>query len=176
MALGKKDNLPHIAVAIFPAKRDNIPDITKKIEQISKKCSPMALSIDTIAKHRTRAGEIVSTFHIPRPEILQLFHKTVMKSMKPYQAQPVGPETFAGRVPTSSTECLYWFSKTSTHKRYSPNIGLGFGDLPELIPGINLPVRFEAKKTAICHLGGHCTCQKILAQFDLGSGTAANDR
>lgn len=40
--------------------------------------------------------------------------------------------------------------------------------LPEIITGIDFPVRFEAAKAALCHLGSHCTCRKVLATFDLG--------
>ena len=168
--LGKEDCLPHISVAIFPARRDDIPGITAEIDRISRSCSPMTLVIDAIAKRRARAGEIVSSFHIPRPEVLQLFHKTVMRSMKPYTVPPTGPGMFVGDVSAPSIDCLYRFPKTSTYERYSPHITLGSGDLPELIPGIDLPVRFEAKEAAICHLGGHCTCRRVLARFSLGAG------
>ena len=47
----------------------------------------------------------------------------------------------------------------------SPHITPGFGDLPEPIP-IDLPVRSEATRVAICHLGNHCTCRRVIAQFD----------
>jgi hypothetical protein len=168
--LDRDDCPPHIPVAIFPARREDIPEITMKVDQIARRCSPMALTIDTIAKHRVRGGETISVFHIPRPAILQLFHKTVMKSIKPYVASPAGPGMFVGAVNPNSLDCLFRFPKNSAYERYSPQITLGFGDLPELIPGIDFPIRFEATKAAICHLGGHCTCRRILAGFDLGTG------
>lgn len=170
--LGKEYCLPHIPVAIFSAKRDDIPDIIAKIDRIARRCSPMILTIDTVAKYRTKAGETISAFHIPRPEVLQLFHKKVMKGMKPYVASPAGPGMFADEASATSIDCLLRFPKTSAYEHYSPHIALGFGDLPELIPGIDLPVRFEARRAAICHLGGHCTCRRVLARFDLGAGAA----
>jgi len=174
--LGEEDSLPHISVAMFPVRREDIPEITAKVDRIARRCSPMALTIDTIAKHRVRTGETVSVFHIPRPEILQLFHKTVMNAITPYTAPPAGPGMFAGEASASSLDCLLRFPKTSAYERYSPHITLGFGDLPELIPGIDFPVRFEATKAAICRLGNHCTCRGVLARFNLGAGAGTGRR
>ncbi|MDN7012597.1 2'-5' RNA ligase family protein [Methanoculleus sp. FWC-SCC3] len=178
--LDREGCLPHISVAMFPAKRRDITDIAAKIEQITRRCSPMSLTIDAVAKHRKNAGETVSTFHILKAEILQLFHKTVMNEVKPYQAPPAGPSMFSGEASAPSVDCLLRFPKTSAYERYSPHITLGFGDLPEIIPGIDFPVRFEVTKAALCHLGSHCTCHRVLATFDLGlrahggrGGTAA---
>ncbi len=162
--------LPHISVAMFPARRGDIPEITAKVDRIARQCSPMTMTIDAVAKHRSSTGGTVSTFHILRAEILQLFHKTVMNALKPYQAPPAGPPMFAGEAPASSVDCLLRFPKTSVYERYSPHITLGFGDLPELIPGIDFPVRFEATRAAVCHLGSHCTCRRLLAEFGLGTG------
>lgn len=167
--LEKDISLPHISVAIFPARREDIPEIARRIDRITRRCSPMALTIDAIAKRRVGTETMVSVFHIPRPDVLQLFHKAVMNAMMPYMSSPTGPEIFAGEASQASLDCLLQFPKSSAYARYSPHITLGSGDLPELVPGIDLPVRFEATRVAICHLGNHCTCQKILAQFDLGA-------
>ncbi|ABN58119.1 MULTISPECIES: 2'-5' RNA ligase family protein [Methanoculleus] len=165
--LDRENCLPHISVAMFPARSGDIPEIAAKVERIARQCSPMVLTIDSVAKHKN-AGEIVSTFHILRTEILQLFHKSVMNALKPYLAPAAGPEMFAGEASAPSVDCLLRFQKTSAYEHYSPHITIGFGDLPEIIPGIDFPVRFEAAKAALCHLGSHCTCRRILAGFDLG--------
>lgn len=165
--------LPHISVAMLPTKRGDIPEITAKVGRIARQCSPMAMTIDAVAKHRARTGETISVFHILRSEILQLFHKTVMNAIAPYTAPPAGPLMFVGEVSAPSIDCLLRFTKTSAYERYSPHITLGFGDLPELIPGIDFPVRFEATRAAICHLGSHCTCRQVVAEFDLGAGARA---
>ncbi|KAF5087106.1 hypothetical protein DSECCO2_50290 [anaerobic digester metagenome] len=166
--LDREGCLPHISAAMFPARREDLPEIAAKVERITQHCSPMALTIDAVAKHRKNAGKTVSTFHILRGEILQLFHKTVMNKMTPYQAPSTGPSLFSGEASAPSVECLMRFPKTSAYERYSPHITLGFGDLPEIIPGIDFPIRFEVTKAALCHLGSHCTCRRVLATFDLG--------
>ena len=78
---------------------------------------------------------------------------------------------FAGAASASSIDCLLRFPGTSAYEHYSPHITLGFGDFPEIIPGIDFPVRFEVAKAADCHLGSHCTCRRVLAGFDLGTRT-----
>jgi 2'-5' RNA ligase len=170
--LDREDCLPHITVAMLPARREDIPAITARVERIVQRCSPMALTIDAVAKHRRNIGLTVSTLHIQRTEILQLLHKTVMNRVTPYQAPSAGPSSFFGEASAPSTDCLLRFPKTSAYERYSPHITLGFGDLPEIIPGIDFPVRFEVTKAALCHLGSHCTCRRVLAAFDLGRGGA----
>ncbi len=171
--LDRANCLPHVSVAMLPARRGDIPEITAKVDRIARRCSPVAMTLDAVAKHRSSMGGTVSAFHILRAEILQLLHKTVMNALKPHQAPPAGPLMFAGEVSASSVDCLLRFPKTSAYEHYSPHITLGFGDLPEIIPGIDFPVRFEATKAAVCHLGSHCTCRRVLAEFDLGTRTPA---
>lgn len=171
--LGGEDCFPHVSVAMLPARRGDIPEIIAKVDRIARQCSPMTMTIDAVAKHRSSTGETVSVFHILRSEILALFHKTVMNALKPYTALPVGPPIFFSEAPAPSIDCLLRFQKTSAYERYSPHITLGFGDLPGLLPGIDLPVRFEVTKAAICHLGSHCTCRRVIAGFGLGTGVFA---
>ena len=166
--LDRETCLPHVSVAMLPVRRGDIPEITSKVDRIARRCSPMAMTIDAVAKYRSGTGETISAFHILRAEILALFHKTVMNSVKPCTAPAAGPSMFSGEVSASSVDYLLRFPKTSAYERYSPHITLGFGDLPEIIPGIDFPVRFEATRAAVCHLGNHCTCRRLLAGFDLG--------
>ncbi|MDI3507222.1 MAG: hypothetical protein PWR21_1253 [Methanoculleus sp.] len=168
---------PHISVAMLPARREDIPEITAKVDRIARRCSPMTLTADAVAKHRASTGETVSVFHILRAEILQLFHKTVMNALKQYPAPSAGPPMFVGETSASSVDCLLRFPKTAAYEHYSPHITLGLGDLPGLIPGIGFPIRFEVTRAAVCHLGNHCTCKRVLAEFGLGTGAiAANGR
>jgi 2'-5' RNA ligase len=168
--LDHENCLPHITVAMLPAKRENIPEVVARVDRITRQCSPMTVTIDAVAKRRTGMGGIVPVFHIPRVEILQLFHKAVMNAVLPYEAPPVGVGMFVGEASAPSVDCLARFMKAEAYEHYSPHITLGYGDLPELIPGLDLPLRFEVTRAAVCHLGAHCTCRRVLAGFGLGTG------
>jgi hypothetical protein len=168
--LNRTDCLPHISVAMAPIRQGDLHKVVAGLDRIVRRCSSMTLTIDSIAKHRTPNGEMVSVFHIPRIEILQLFHKSVMKAVEPHHAPAVGTHIFADReVSASSLDCLLRFPGTSAYKDYSPHITLGFGELPRIVPGVDLPLRFEVTKAALCHLGNHCTCREALAGFELRS-------
>jgi hypothetical protein len=174
--LDHRDCLPHISVAMIPVRLDEFPAIVADVERIVRKCSPMTLTIDAIAKRRASAGEIVSAFHILRTEILQLFHKSVMKALEPYSAPSSGTRMFADEeVAASTVDCFLRFPAASAYRNYSPHITIGFGETPRILPGLELPMRFEVQKAAICHLGSHCTCRKVLAGFDLGTGITGQE-
>ncbi|MDD3071876.1 MAG: 2'-5' RNA ligase family protein [Methanoculleus horonobensis] len=167
--LDSENCIPHISIAMLPVRREAIPELVAKVARIAGQCSPMTMTIDAIAKHRGGTGGTVCVFHILRPEIIQLFHKTVMNAVEPYAAPGAGTEAFLGEASEASVDCLHRFRKTSAYERYSPHITLGFGDLPELIPGLDFPVRFEVTGGAVCHLGAHCTCRGVLSGFELGT-------
>ncbi len=171
--LGRGGCIPHVSVAMLPAKRGDIPEIVADLDRIARQCSPMTMTIDAVAKDRSSTRGTVSAFHIPRTDILSLFHKTVMNAVKPYTASTVGPPAFFGQTSAPSIDCLLRFPARAAYERYSPHITLGFGDLPELLPGIDLPVRFETTKAAVCHMGSYCTCRRIIAGFGLGVGVFA---
>ncbi len=46
----------------------------------------------------------------------------------------------------------------------SPHITLGYGQAK---PPFSFPVAFAAARLALCHLGNHCTCRKVLASCRL---------
>ena len=92
--LDGEDCLPHVSVAMLPARREDMPEIIAKMDRIVRRCSPMTMTIDAVAKHRSSTGETVSAFHILRAEILALFHKTVM-THTPYRTFPAKLHPYA---------------------------------------------------------------------------------
>ncbi len=168
IALSREGSIPHISVAMAAVRRDDLPAVTRAIERIVQHCTPMTLTIDAIEHRSASNGDRVSAFHVLRPEIIQLFHKTVMNAVSRYAVSGATPEMFADeRVEESSVDYLRRFPETSSFSRYSPHITLGFGEIEPLLPGLDFPIRFEATRAAICRLGNHCTCREILAEFAL---------
>ena len=69
--------------------------------------------------------------------------------------------------PTVNAVPQWWvkdFVRTKILENYHPHITLGMG----VLLGLNLPISFIASRLALCHLGTHCTCKKILTEFKLG--------
>ncbi len=168
IVLDRRNCIPHITVAMAVVRRENLPEVAAAVGRIVRHCTPMTLTIDRIAHSRVSSGDTVSVFQIRRTDILQLLHKAVMKAMKPYRAPEVSPRISADEdAPASSMDCVLRFPERSSFRNYAPHITVGFGKLPPMLPGLNLPLRFESRKAAICHLGSHCTCRSILSSFTL---------
>ena len=46
---------------------------------------------------------------------------------------------------------------------FDPHITVGFGETDKFI----LPIEFTASTIALCQLGNHCTCRKVIISSDL---------
>jgi 2'-5' RNA ligase len=166
--LDRQTCIPHITVAMGAVRREKLREVETAVGRIARHCTPMTLTIDAIEHTSVSTGERVSAFHVLRPEIIQLFHKTVMNAVSRYAVPEAAPEMFADEtVSASSVDCLRRFRERSSFARYSPHITLGFGEIEPFLPGLDFPLRFEVTRVAICHLGNHCTCREILAEFEL---------
>jgi len=55
------------------------------------------------------------------------------------------------------------YREKSSFANFSPHITIGYG----VIENGPFPVEFAASVLALCHLGNHCTCRKILASIEL---------
>ncbi len=70
--------------------------------------------------------------------------------------------------PMASESTLAWiknYSEKSSFEKFFPHITIGYGEINDY----SFPIKFTASKLALCHLGNHCTCRKILASVKLES-------
>ena len=119
----------------------------------------VGLSISTIAK-----GETVSVFGLEKTRKLQTFHEQIMTKLKPYLSYDVSADMVNADQVSEST--LLWirnYVEKAGFAKFLPHITIGFGQVDK----VQLPIRFQPSKLAVCHLGNHCTCSRILASVDL---------
>jgi hypothetical protein len=67
--------------------------------------------------------------------------------------------------PAVTESTLAWirdYREKSSFERFFPHITLGYGRLADF----PFPARFTAPRLALCHLGNHCTCRRILASAE----------
>jgi hypothetical protein len=67
---------------------------------------------------------------------------------------------------TVNKSTLLWienFPAESVYEKFFPHITLGYGQTTLE----NLPIDFKVPKIALCQLGNHCTCRKVLASAEL---------
>lgn len=87
--------------------------------------------------------------------------KAVVGKLKPFLASEVAGEMFyfSGN---SSRETTPWFHGFPNAKDFFPHIATGYGEGIEIKADVKFPIKFRASTLAICHLGDHYTCRKIL--------------
>ena len=182
IVLDKKNCLPHISLAMGCTDEKDIADIEKVLQAIAKQYSLKQLSVIDIHVGTNSAGEKVSVFRIERTKRLQLLHEEIMRRLAPYFSYDVTADMIFSRfrrkvscgprsgVPTPEVgeSTLLWiknYPEKSGFENFFPHITIGYGE----IDNYSFPMKFTASKLALCHLGNHCTCRKILASVELRS-------
>jgi 2'-5' RNA ligase len=165
IVLDKENCLPHISLAMGCIDGRDIADIETVLQTIAKQSSLGQLSVIGIHTSENSAGEKVSLFQIEKTEALQSLHEEVMRRLAPYFSYDVRADMVLS-PPKASESTLAWiknYPENSSFDRFFPHITIGYGEINEL----SFPIEFAASKLALCHLGNHCTCRKILASVEL---------
>ena len=164
--LGKISCLPHISLAMGCLDKQDIPIIEKILYTIAGKYNPSQLNIAGISIGTNALGEKVSSFEVKKTDNLRLLHEEVMRRTTAYFSYDVTEEMVLS-PPTAGESTLLWiknYPDNSAFSNFSPHITIGYGQLDEF----PFTAEFTASKLALCHLGNHCTCRKILAAAELG--------
>ncbi len=170
--LDKENCLPHISLAMGCIDERDIADIEKILHTIAKQSSLGRLSTTGIHTSENSAGEQVSVLQIERTEALQSLHEEVMRRLKPYFHYDVTVDMLLS-PPTASESTLAWiknYPEKASFERFFPHITIGYGEINDYwFPPLGdlRTTEFAVSKLALCHLGNHCTCRKILASVKL---------
>jgi hypothetical protein len=131
------------------------------LQKIAEKCHPGQLSVIGINTGTNSLGEKVSSFEVKKTERLLWLHEEVMRKMTPYFSYDVTAEmVLTPPMPGEST--LLWiknYPEKSAFENFFPHITIGYGQADDF----SFTAEFTASKLALCHLGNHCTCRKVLA-------------
>ncbi len=167
IVLDKENCLPHISLAMGCIDERDIADIEKVLRTIAKQSSLGQLSVISIHTGTNSAGEKVSVFQIEKTESLQSLHEEVMQKLAPYFSYDVTVDMLLS-PPMAGESTLAWiksYPEKSSFEKFFPHITIGYGE----INNFSFPIKLSASKLALCHLGNHCTCRKILASVELQS-------
>ena len=178
IVLNKQNCFPHISLAMGCINKDDIPKVCTVLKDIAEKFSPLALTISDIRTGTIPTDEKVSGFEIVKTTDLQLLHETVMSKLLQYFTYDVSLDMIYA-LPNQQVEevTTYWiknYQKESSFERFCPHITIGIGEVEGETCGMNFPIKFNAPKLALCHLGNYCTCREILLLHDLKLNDDAN--
>lgn len=167
IVLDKESCLPHISLAMGCIDEKDIDEVDEILKIIAQQSPLGQLSVRGIYTGTNRAGEKVSVFQIEKTEALQTLHEEVMQRLERYFSYDVKAEMVLSSSETSEST-LDWiknYPEKSSFEKFFPHITIGYGE----INNFSFPIKFAVSKLALCHLGNHCTCRKILISADLKS-------
>jgi 2'-5' RNA ligase len=142
----------------------DIADIERILRQIAGRYAPGELRFIGIHVGTNSTGEKVTVIGVERTQTLQTLHEKVMQELSSYFSYDV-TEDMVLSPPPAEESTLLWirnYPENSSYEKFLPHITIGYGQ----IGGLSFPSRFTADKLALCHLGNHCTCRKVLASVE----------
>lgn len=159
--LDAKICIPHITLLMGLITKDELPEVSRKLDALAKKFSVLNLTIIHTKSSTHPDGKTLSGLEIEKTPELQKLHETICDEMSSiFTYDGVEKEMFH-TPPRVNEMTMFWVSgvaKTSVREKYKPHISLGVGEPKQEIT----PVQFTASKIALCHLGNYCTCRNVL--------------
>jgi 2'-5' RNA ligase len=163
IVLNKEDCLPHISLAMGCVDKEGIASIGKILRSIAKE-NPLR-NLTVLGIQTTGVGSnAVSAFKIERTKELQSLHEMVTERLAQYFSYNVTADMIAdAEVEQRTLQWISGFREKSSYENFSPHITIGYGEMEN--PAFSMD--FTALKLALCHLGNHCTCRKLLVSVEL---------
>ncbi|MHC4736529.1 MAG: hypothetical protein ACYTDW_19035 [Planctomycetota bacterium] len=166
----KKSCLPHISLAMGCIEEADIAPVEKVLDEIAKETSLPDLKVVGIraSGNSNRAsgnskGQTVSVFEVEKTKELQSLHEEVLDKLALYLSTDVTEDMiYGGREVAEST--LLWiknYREKVSFENFFPHITIGYGQIENLVA----PISFASSDLALCHLGNHCTCRKVLVSM-----------
>ncbi len=160
IALNREDCLPHISLAMGCVDEEDIGQIERVLRDIAKDSGIGKLRVVGVYIGTNASGEQVSLYHVEKTPSIQSLHEKVMRSLSQYFSYDVSEEMVSaeGQVAESTLRWIENFATESSFEKFFPHITIGYGQAVAL----DFPIEFTPAGLAVCHLGNHCTCRKIL--------------
>jgi 2'-5' RNA ligase len=167
IVLNKKSCLPHISLTMGCVDENDITAIEKVLKEIAEKSSLTELNVIGIQTSTNSVGEKVSVFEVEKTNELQSLHEEVMEQLATYLNADVTADMLYNPAEVGQSTLLWIknYRAKSSFENFFPHITIGYGEINDL----SFPIRFSAPRLALCHLGSHCTCRKILASTEIAT-------
>ena len=162
IVLDGKTCLPHITLAMGCIERSAIELIESILKTIADEAPIGELAVTGVVTSLNARNEQVSAFALAMTPALRALHERVMGAMQAYFTYDVSGEMLCGTEKAAQTS-LQWiatFREKAAFGAFFPHITIGYGSVKE---AILFPMEMAASRLAVCHLGNHCTCRKVLA-------------
>ncbi len=161
IVLDKSNCLPHISLVMGCIEDGDIGAAGKILEEIAEQNPMGKLKVIGVQVTENAKGEKVSAFKVEKTPQLQAIHERVSQELARYFSYAVTGNMIYGNDEIAETTLLWIknYREKSSFEKFSPHITIGYGQAEALARLIE----FRASQLALCHLGNHCTCRKVLA-------------
>jgi 2'-5' RNA ligase len=161
--LDKENCLPHISLAMGCIDETDLAEIEKILQTVAESHWPGNLCVEGVQTGVNAKNEKVSLLQLTKTKQLQSLHEAVMRKLAIFFSYDVSADMVLSPPPAGESTLLWIrnYPEKSSFEKFSPHITLGYGHIER----VSFPTEFTASRLALCHLGNHCTCRKILASM-----------
>lgn len=158
--------LPHLSLAMGAIEAGQVNAVAEKLDAVAKGSAIGELVVTGVVTTLNAQNEPNSLFAMAKTRALVALHERVMETMEPYVKRDVTAEMIYGDedVAQSTLAWIRDYREKAGFAAFFPHITIGTGVVDE---PITFPLRFVAPRLALCHLGNHCTCRKVLASLPM---------
>ncbi len=164
--LNPQDRIPHISLSMGIVSKDDLPALNEQVTALGANLPRLLLSTLSVAGPN-EPDDSISMVRLVLSEELRDFHVRAMAIMPQLPATSATVNDFADstRIENGTLSWVDHFARDAAFDRFAPHITLGYGR-----PATRtFPETFLADRLAVCHLGEHCTCSKIVFEVPLES-------
>lgn len=161
IVLNRRDRLPHISLAMGGVARGDTEAIRATLERVAREAPVRQLQVTGIQMPDADARDgSASVLEVARTDELQALHEHIMTDMQPFFRYYVTEAMIHDKTVAPVTlEWIRNYRLEASFRRFSPHITIGYGIVAS---ELSFPIPFEVTRLALCQLGTHCTCRRIL--------------
>jgi 2'-5' RNA ligase len=153
------DHVPHVTLMQLFARVNELDHVEARVDDTLSGIAPLSLRV-------TGGGHATNTVWMAiekTPQLVEL-HEGFMEALRGLERPDGGTGAFFGD--DARLRDVLWVAsyrlKSSFH-HFEPHITLGHGSTAPHVE----PLAFIADTVALCHLGRHCTCRRVLRRWTL---------
>ncbi len=166
LILSRENAIPHISLAMAIIDPNNEKELGTKLAELAKKYQNIELEIDHIFYSQAE-DELVSGIGIKRSNHLLDLHQDAIALLKPYAltVDEKDKSIFADNHTINYPQAAHWplnYMSKYSGINFDPHLTIGFGDIKAV-----QPQTFQVQSLSLYHLGPYCTCNSLMANFNL---------
>jgi len=168
LVLDENSCIPHISVAMGTLNTAYIVEFYDSLADIAKKYLPYRAEYKGLATVKTSENEVFSGIDIIKDDCITELQEEIKDLLLSYNSDEITSDMVYPdnkKITEFTLNYSSGYLNNSTGDNFSPHITLGYGDVYDLKNVPVIPSSFNCTGIAICHLGNHCTCKKLIRKY-----------